>query len=117
MFRQFTMILLAFAVLLGSAHAASWSHEHGIDDAHGLVVAHADDHDDDHGQMAAQEDPADFADVKGDVAGHHSHPVGMTVAAVAHGLGVVVTGTKIAPGSAPELVSFSQAPPTQPPSA
>lgn len=121
MFRQFTMILLAFAVLLGGAHAASWSHEHGDDAAHGLVVAHADDradnHDGDHGQMAGQEEPSDFADVKGDVVGHHSHPVGMMVAAVAHDLGVVANGTKIAPGSVSELASFSQAPLTQPPSA
>jgi hypothetical protein len=121
MFRQFTMILLAVAVLFGSTHAASWSHDHSDGDHHAVVVAHVDDHDTDHhsdfGQMVGQEEPSDTADVKGDVVSHHSHPFGVAAAAMPYGLSGATSGTLIAIAPARMLASFSQAPPTQPPSA
>ena len=125
MFRQFTIILLAVAVLLGSAHAASWAHDHADGDHHALVVAHVDDHDgdhggdleNDHGQMVGQEKPSDTTDVKGDVVGHHSHPFGVAAAAMPYGFGGFTKGALTAIAPARMLASFSQAPPTQPPSA
>jgi hypothetical protein len=121
MFRQFTMILLAFAVLFGSAHASSWSHDHVDGDGHAQVLAyaddHADDHDGDHSQMIGHEEPSDTADVKGDVVGHHSHPFGIAATALSFGFGDAGNGTLIAIAPARMLASFSQAPPTQPPSA
>lgn len=121
MFCKFTMILLALAVLFGSTHAASWSHDHVDSDDHALVFAqaseHADDHDGAHGQMVGQEEQSDSADAKGDVVGHHSHPFEIAVAAVADGFGGTMSGTITAIAPARMLASFSQAPPTQPPSA
>lgn len=117
MFRHFTMILLVCAVLFGSAHAASWSHDHADGDHHALVVAHADEHDGDHGQMAGGEEPSDTSEVKGDVVGHHSHPFGVAVAAMPYGFGGAAKGALNAIAPARMLASFSQAPPTQPPSA
>lgn len=121
MFRQFTMILLAFAVLFGSAHAPSWAHDHADGDHHALVVAHANGHDgdldNDHGQMGGQEEPSDTADVKGDVVGHHSHPFGVAAAAMPYGFIGATKGALTAIAPARMLASFSQAPPTQPPSA
>lgn len=115
------MILLAFAVLFGSAHAASWSHNHANGDDHAPAIAHVDDHLDDHdgdfGQTVEQEEPSDAADVTGDVVGHHSHPVGTAVAAGVYGLGVSMSSTVTAITPTRMLASFSQAPPTQPPSA
>ena len=117
MLRHFTMILLACAVLFGSAHAASWSHDHVDGDDHALALAHGDDQDGDHGQMAGHEEPSDTSEVKGDVVGHHSHPFGIAAAALAFGLGGAESSTITADPPAPMLASFSQAPPTQPPSA
>ena len=125
MFRHFTMILLVCAVLFGNAHAASWSHDHADGDHHALVLANVDDHDGDHGgdldndqgQIAGQEEPSDTADVKGDVVGHHSHPFGVAVAAMAYGFGGATKSALTAMATARMLASFSQAPPTQPPSA
>ena len=115
------MILLTFAVLFGGVHGASWSHAHMDGDDHALVLVHGDEHADDHDgsvvQVAGEEESSDNTDVKGDVIGQHSHPVGIAAAAVAHNLARNMRD--IIPAGSPTrmLTSFSQAPPTQPPSA
>lgn len=112
MFRCVTMILLAFAVLLGSGHASSWSHDHADSGDHVLVMAHADVH----GQMIGQEEPSDTADVKDNVAGQHSHPSGVAIAVTPYNFGGANVGSLPTIAPARMLASFSQAPPTEPPS-
>ena len=58
-----------------------------------------------------------IADIDGDVVGHHSHPFGTAVAAIEHGFGGAMNNINVAIALARMLASFSQAPPTQPPSA
>jgi hypothetical protein len=86
-----------------------------------IVVADAADHhdhdNDADGQLASDDERSDRADIKGDVPGHHSHPSGIAATALAFGFGSDMTGMT-AQGAPPAmLASFSQAPPTQPPSA
>ncbi|MBA4308237.1 MAG: hypothetical protein C0429_16020 [Sphingopyxis sp.] len=116
MFRQVTMILLVFAVLLGSGHAASWSHN-DADGAHHALVAHANDHDGDRGQMVEQENPSETTGMKGDVVSQHSHPVGVAVDPIPFGIGGAASTTLNVILPARMLASFSQAPPTEPPAA
>lgn len=115
MFRNVTMLFLTFAVLFGSIHALPWSHGHV--DAHEHSHAVADDDHEDANLGLGDEQPANKADVSGDIGHQHSMPTGVESAGNDFGASDIkrqsvslIAQTTIPP-------SHSRAPPTQPPSA
>lgn len=115
MFRNVTMLFLAFAVLFGSVHALPWSHGHVDAHEHSHKTAH-DDHEDTEFGLS-DEQPVKKADVKGDIGHQHLMPIGVENAGNNFDTSDfkrqslrLIAKTKIPP-------SHSKAPPTQPPSA
>ena len=117
MFRNVTMLFLAFAVLFGSVHVTPWSHELDGTHEHSHDASH-DDHETANADVGlSDEQPAKKADVSGDIGHHHSIPTGIENA----GNDLDTNGIKrqsvsaISQSTIP--ASHSRAPPTQPPSA
>jgi hypothetical protein len=117
MFRSLIMTLLAFAVVFGSIHVTPWSHEHVDSHEHGVEMEH-----DDHlaallDQNIGDEQPAKKIDVSGDLSHQHSNTTALAAAPVEFHLSAADNAALLAQSPPSMLASFSQAPPTQPPSA
>ena len=113
MYRNVTMLFLAFAVLFGSIHALPWSHGHIVVHEHAHNAAHDDYGDADLG--SGDEEPAKKADASGDIGHQHSMPMGVEGAGndfdasdIKRQSVSLIAQTTIPP-------SYSRAPPTQPP--
>ncbi|WP_333567307.1 hypothetical protein [Sphingorhabdus sp.] len=117
MFRQLIIAMLAFAVVFGSVHVTPWSHEHVDSHEHGIEMVHDGHFDEVIDQNMGGEQPAKKADVSGDIGHQHSNPTGLAIEAVDFRLSAGDRATLIAAPPSSLLAAFSQAPPTQPPSA
>lgn len=117
MFRNVTMLFLAFAVLFGSVHVTPWSHEHKAAHEHSHEATHDDQGDANTDVGLSDEQPAKKADVSGEIGHQHSMPTGIESAGndfdasdIKRQAVSLIAQTAIPP-------SHSRAPPTQPPSA
>lgn len=117
MFRNVTMLFLAFAVLFGSVHVTPWSHEHADSHQHSHEATH-DDHDDANADVGlGDEQPAKKADVSGDIGHQHSMPTGIESAGNNFDASSITRQSVSLISQATIPASLSRAPPTQPPSA
>ena len=117
MFRNVTMLFLAFAVLFGSVHVTPWSHELAGTHEHSHEAAH-DDHENANADVGlSDERTAKKADVSGDIGHQHSMPTGIENAATDFGASGIKRQSVSSISQATIPASYSRAPPTQPPSA
>ena len=116
MFRNVTMLFLAFAVLFGSIHVTPWSHELAGTHEHSHEAAHDDHKDANAGVGLSDEQPAKNADV-GDIGHHHSMPTGIESAGNDFDTSGIKRQSVSSISHATIPASHSRAPPTQPPSA
>lgn len=110
---RFISLLLMLAVLFGSAIAPAIAHAQGDD------VVHASEALDVHQADATTDDDRQTPDsgVPGETAPHHHCTVGLTATAPDVCLPAGTKQGTIRPAATRLLVSYAQAPPTQPPSA
>ena len=117
MFRNVTMLFLAFAVLFGSIHVTPWSHEHKDTHEHSHEATHEHHEDSDADIGLDDEQPAKKADVSGDIGHQHSMPTGIESAGNDFDASDIKRQSVSLIAQATIPPSYSRAPPTQPPSA
>lgn len=107
-----TRMILVFALVAGAIHAPATAHAEvaGHHADHGVAAAHA--------ELAADlGEPASSQDGTDETVQHHHCPTALGAPAHAFGLGPLMGKALLAAHREVSLTSFSQAPPTEPPSA